>query len=60
MYPSFPAEHQTRAPLIHRYYAQLEWEQGRPRAALLVLMALVDKGTPPLFALSLRWYELRS
>ncbi|KAF9285695.1 hypothetical protein BGZ88_009449 [Linnemannia elongata] len=43
MYPSFPAEHQTRAPLIHRYYAQLEWEQGRPRAALLVLMALVDK-----------------
>lgn len=46
MYPSFPAEHQTRAPLIHRYYAQLEWEQGRPKAALLVLMALVDKGMP--------------
>ncbi|KAF8946659.1 hypothetical protein BGZ47_011731 [Haplosporangium gracile] len=43
MYPSFPTEHQTRAPLIHRYYAQLEWEQGRPRAALLVLMALTDK-----------------
>ncbi|KAF9128452.1 hypothetical protein BGW39_005046 [Mortierella sp. 14UC] len=43
MYPSFPEEHQTRAPLIHRYYSQLEWEQGRPRAALLVLMALVDK-----------------
>ncbi|KAK3844755.1 MAG: NRDE-2, necessary for RNA interference-domain-containing protein [Linnemannia gamsii] len=43
MYPSFQIEHQTRAPLIHRYYAQLEWEQGRPRAALLVLMALADK-----------------
>ncbi|KAG0277084.1 hypothetical protein BGZ95_006543 [Linnemannia exigua] len=43
MYPSFPIEHQSRAPLIHRYYAQLEWEQGRPRAALLVLMALADK-----------------
>ncbi|KAG0287406.1 hypothetical protein BGZ96_008662 [Linnemannia gamsii] len=43
MYPSFPAEHQTRAPLIHRYYAQLEWEHGRPRAALLVLMSLIDK-----------------
>ncbi|KAF9140954.1 hypothetical protein BGX30_005692 [Mortierella sp. GBA39] len=43
MYPSFPVEHQARAPLIHRYYAQLEWEQGRPKAALLVLMSLVDK-----------------
>ncbi|KAF9932655.1 hypothetical protein FBU30_007652 [Linnemannia zychae] len=43
MYPTFPAEYQTRAPLIHRYYSQLEWEQGRPKAALLILMALVDK-----------------
>lgn len=50
MYPTFPAEHQTRAPLIHRYYAQLEWEHGRPRAALLVLMTLIDKGIHTPFA----------
>ncbi|KAF9084160.1 hypothetical protein BGX23_010773 [Mortierella sp. AD031] len=43
MYTTFPAEHQVRAPLIHRYFAELEWEQGRPRVALLVLMALIDK-----------------
>ncbi|KAF9957415.1 hypothetical protein BGZ72_001840 [Mortierella alpina] len=42
MYPTFPADRQVRAPLIHRYYAELEWEQGRKGVALTVLTALAE------------------
>ncbi|KAF8925463.1 hypothetical protein BGZ58_000781 [Dissophora ornata] len=42
MYQSFPAENQLRAPLIYRDFAQLEWEEGRPGAALAILIALTE------------------
>ncbi|CAO3567664.1 unnamed protein product [Mortierella alpina] len=42
MYPTFPLDKQSRAPLIHRYYAELEWEQGRRGVALAVLTALAE------------------
>ncbi|KAF9984571.1 hypothetical protein BGZ75_003870 [Mortierella antarctica] len=42
MYPTFPSDRQSRAPLIHRYYAELEWEQGRKGVALTVLTALAE------------------
>ncbi|KAF9962992.1 hypothetical protein BGZ70_007734 [Mortierella alpina] len=42
MYPTFPLDKQSRAPLLHRYYAQLEWEQGRKGVALAVLTALAE------------------
>ncbi|KAF9572315.1 hypothetical protein EC968_010039 [Mortierella alpina] len=42
MYPTFPADRQSRAPLIHRYYAELEWEQGRRGVSLTILTALAE------------------
>lgn len=45
MYQSFPAQDQARAPLIYRYFAELEWEQSRPGVALTILVALAE-GVP--------------
>ncbi|KAF9991805.1 hypothetical protein BGZ79_003952, partial [Entomortierella chlamydospora] len=42
MYQSFPKENQTRVPLIHRYFAELEWSQGRPGVALAILVAFAE------------------
>ncbi|KAG0052575.1 hypothetical protein BGZ83_002400 [Gryganskiella cystojenkinii] len=43
MYRSFPAECQIRSPLIYRYFAELEWEQGRPNMALAILMSFAEE-----------------
>ncbi|KAG0356101.1 hypothetical protein BGZ54_000844 [Gamsiella multidivaricata] len=42
MYKTFPAENQARAPLIIRYFAELEWAQGRPGVALVILVAFAE------------------
>ncbi|KAF9207642.1 hypothetical protein BGZ49_010829 [Haplosporangium sp. Z 27] len=42
MYQTFPKENQTRAPLIYRHFAELEWNQGRPGVALAILVALAE------------------
>jgi hypothetical protein len=42
MYQSFPVQDQARAPLIYRYFAELEWEQNRPGVALTILTALAE------------------
>ncbi|KAF9380273.1 hypothetical protein BGX21_002410, partial [Mortierella sp. AD011] len=42
MYQSFPRENQTRVPLIHRYFAEMEWRQGRPGVALAILVAFTE------------------
>ncbi|GJJ73478.1 hypothetical protein EMPS_05836 [Entomortierella parvispora] len=42
MYRSFPQEHQVRSPLIYRYFAELEWEQGRPAVALEILLSFAE------------------
>jgi len=48
MYRSFPEEHQARSPLIYRYFAELEWEQGRPGVALAILLSFAEgsEGSP--------------
>lgn len=43
MYRSFPAEYQARSPLIYRYFAELEWEQGRPGVALAILLSFAEE-----------------
>ncbi|KAF9159142.1 hypothetical protein DFQ26_006871 [Actinomortierella ambigua] len=45
MYKSFPAEHQVRAPLLYRSFAELEWEHGRRNAALTILAAMAQPAT---------------
>ncbi|KAG0337366.1 hypothetical protein BG004_007671 [Podila humilis] len=45
LYHAFPEVHQQRAPLLHRFYAELEWEQGRPGVALEILILLTE-GVP--------------
>ncbi|KAF9914211.1 hypothetical protein BX616_008751 [Lobosporangium transversale] len=42
MYQSFPINIQARVPLIYRYFAELEWEQDRPGAALGILVAFAE------------------
>ncbi|KAG0039182.1 hypothetical protein BGZ82_009333 [Podila clonocystis] len=39
---SLSADHQNRLPLVHRFYAELEWEQGRPGVALEILVLLTE------------------
>ncbi|KAF9391714.1 hypothetical protein CPC16_004014 [Podila verticillata] len=39
---SLPDDHQIRLPLVHRFYAELEWEQGRPGVALEILVLLAE------------------
>ncbi|KAF9116677.1 hypothetical protein BGX27_000059 [Mortierella sp. AM989] len=42
MYQSFPTENQTRAPLIYRFFAELEWNQHRPGVALAILLSFAE------------------
>ncbi|KAF9322769.1 hypothetical protein BG006_002071 [Podila minutissima] len=39
---SLPEDHQNRLPLVHRFYAELEWEHGRPGVALEILSLLAE------------------
>ncbi|KAG0025726.1 hypothetical protein BGZ81_006946 [Podila clonocystis] len=39
---SLSADHQSRLPLVHRFYSELEWEQGRPGVALEILVLLTE------------------
>ncbi|KAF9411003.1 hypothetical protein BGZ94_001464 [Podila epigama] len=39
---SLPAEHRTRIPILHRFFAELEWEQGRPAVALEILILFAE------------------
>ncbi|KAL1915310.1 uncharacterized protein VTP21DRAFT_6768 [Calcarisporiella thermophila] len=45
MHRSFPTEHQLDAPLLYRMFAELEFEQGRPNAALRILTMLTEESS---------------
>ncbi|CAG8460298.1 12938_t:CDS:10 [Ambispora leptoticha] len=43
MYRSFPEQYQLHAPLLHRMFAEMEWEQNRPNTALNILIMLTEE-----------------
>ncbi|CAG8548926.1 4305_t:CDS:10 [Ambispora gerdemannii] len=43
MYRSFPEQYQLYASLLHRMFAEMEWEQGRPNTALNILIMLTEE-----------------